>query len=105
MSVSSGITRIGLVAVVAALATSSLAACSTQGTEQSATDLAGESVPIGRGGEEVTIGLTYVPNVQFSPVYVAAADAIFRAAEVGPVIRHHGSDEVYLPHLLRAKRM
>ncbi|MFZ1381987.1 MAG: ABC transporter substrate-binding protein [Scrofimicrobium sp.] len=93
MSVSSGITRIGLVAVVAALATSSLAACSTQGTEQSATDLAGASVPIGRGGEEVTIGLTYVPNVQFSPVYVAAADEIFRAAEVGPVIRHHGSDE------------
>lgn len=53
----------------------------------------GESVALGRGGEEVTIGLTYVPNVQFAPVYVAAADEIFRAANIGPVIRHHGSDE------------
>lgn len=50
-------------------------------------------VEIGRGGEEVKVGLTYVPSVQFAPVYVAAADEIFRAAGVGAVIRHHGSDE------------
>ena len=56
-------------------------------------DIVGESVPLGVGGEEVTVGLTYVPNVQFAPVYVAGADEIFRAAGVGVSIRHHGADE------------
>ncbi|WRS29707.1 ABC transporter substrate-binding protein [Actinomycetaceae bacterium MB13-C1-2] len=93
MPVRSGMIRIGLLVVAALAGASSLAACSTGGGEQSSQDLVGASVPIGRGGEEVTIGLTYVPNVQFAPVYVAAADEIFRAAEVGPVIRHHGTDE------------
>ncbi|WP_099332020.1 ABC transporter substrate-binding protein [Actinomyces minihominis] len=62
-----------------------------EGTGQSS--LEGESIDIGTGGEGVTIGLTYVPNVQFSPVYVAATDGIFRAAGVGVTVRHHGADE------------
>lgn len=75
-----------------------LAGCSA-GNEETAqspepqSSMAGTSVEIGRGGEEVTIGLTYVPNVQFAPVYVAASDEIFRAAGIGAVIRHHGTDE------------
>lgn len=55
--------------------------------------LAGETVDLGVGGEGVTIGLTYVPSVQFSPVYVAGTDEIFRAAGIGASIRHHGGDE------------
>lgn len=72
-----------------------LSGCTSASSPQSSTggSFAGKKVAVGRGGEEVVIGLTYVPNVQFAPVYVAASDEIFRAAEVGPVIRHHGTDE------------
>ena len=76
-----------------ALAGCSAADNSAEQSGQSEPSEAGSSVEIGRGGEEVTIGLTYVPNVQFAPVYVAAADEIFRAAGIGAVIRHHGNDE------------
>ena len=40
-----------------------------------------------------TIGLTYIPNVQFSPFYVAEADGDFSKAGVAPVLRHHGTSE------------
>lgn len=56
-------------------------------------NLVGETVDLGLGGEQVTVGLTYVPNVQFAPVYVAGTDEIFRAAGIGVSIRHHGNDE------------
>lgn len=39
------------------------------------------------------IGLTYIPNVQFSPFYVAEADGSFTAANVKPTLRHHGTSE------------
>lgn len=40
-----------------------------------------------------TIGLTYIPNVQFSPFYLAEADGDFSKAGVAPVLRHHGTSE------------
>lgn len=40
-----------------------------------------------------TIGLTYIPNVQFSPFYVAETDGMFTAAGVKPTLRHHGASE------------
>ncbi len=40
-----------------------------------------------------TIGLTYIPNVQFSPFYVAEAEQKFTAAGVQPKLRHHGASE------------
>ncbi|MFZ0530864.1 MAG: ABC transporter substrate-binding protein [Propionicimonas sp.] len=40
-----------------------------------------------------TIGLTYIPNVQFSPFYVAEKDGEFTAAGVNPTLRHHGASE------------
>lgn len=40
-----------------------------------------------------TIGLTYIPNVQFSPFYVAEADGAFTGAGVKPTLRHHGTSE------------
>ncbi|MCA0296449.1 MAG: ABC transporter substrate-binding protein [Actinobacteria bacterium] len=39
------------------------------------------------------IGLTYIPNVQFSPFYVAETDGDFTAAGVAPTLRHHGTSE------------
>lgn len=39
------------------------------------------------------IGLTYIPNVQFSPFYVAETDGDFTTAGVAPTLRHHGTSE------------
>ncbi len=71
-------------------ATSNQSGASESGSDNS---VVGQTVDLGRGGESVVIGLTYVPNVQFAPVYVAGADEIFRAAGIGASIRHHGADE------------
>lgn len=78
--------------LAAALAAAALllAACGSgspgaQGVQSSRT-AGGEGTP-------VTIGLTYIPNVQFSPVYVAKQDGVYAAAGVDAQIRHHGSDE------------
>lgn len=74
-----------------------MGACASGGNAQSEaggqSGVAGQTVDLGTGGEAVTIGLTYVPSVQFAPVYVADADGIFRAAGIGASIRHHGADE------------
>lgn len=84
----------GLAALVCAGA---LAACGTQADPYGASGAAsggdGTQSSGGSGGSAVTIGLTYIPNVQFSPVYVAEDDGIYRAAGLDTTIRHHGSDE------------
>ncbi|MBN9104151.1 MAG: ABC transporter substrate-binding protein [Propionibacteriaceae bacterium] len=40
-----------------------------------------------------TIGLTYIPNVQFSPFYVAETDGHYTEEGVQPILRHHGTSE------------
>ncbi|MCE1173669.1 MAG: ABC transporter substrate-binding protein [Propionibacteriales bacterium] len=40
-----------------------------------------------------TIGLSYIPNVQFSPFYAAMADGSYTKAGVTPTLRHHGTSE------------
>jgi NitT/TauT family transport system substrate-binding protein len=45
------------------------------------------------GSASPTIGLSYIPNVQFSPFYVAETDGAFTAAGVKPTLRHHGESE------------
>jgi NitT/TauT family transport system substrate-binding protein len=51
------------------------------------------SSPVASAAPAPTIGLTYIPNVQFSPFYVAEADGAFTAAGVKPTLRHHGTSE------------
>lgn len=86
-------------ALVALAATGALAACGTQPDpyDQSGAASGGSG---NSGGSEVTIGLTYIPNVQFSPVYVAQEDGIYRAAGLDATIRHHGSDEALFTALV-----
>lgn len=47
----------------------------------------------GAPGAEVTIGLTYVPNVQFAPFYLAEQRGYFEEAGVDVTLRHHGDSE------------
>lgn len=45
------------------------------------------------GAATPTIGLTYIPNVQFSPFYVAESTGAYAKAGVQPTLRHHGVSE------------
>ena len=51
-------------------------------------------------GDGHPFGLTYIPNVQFAPVYVADAQGMYNDAGVTATVRHHGSDEGLLTALL-----
>jgi len=42
---------------------------------------------------KITIGLTYQPDIQFSPIYVAAEQGYFAEAGLEVTIRHHGASE------------
>jgi len=78
------------VAAVAAVAALALAGCADAGADPSSGPA---GTPSSTGGDPVTIGLTYIPNVQFSPVYVADEDGLYAGQGIDPTIRHHGSDE------------
>ena len=41
----------------------------------------------------LTLGLTYVPNIQFAPFYVAEAKGYYTAAGLNVTLRHHGVGE------------
>lgn len=83
-----------LSAIATTVALVALAGCTGGSTgEDEGEDVVGKTITVGQTGEEVTIGLTYVPNVQFSPVYVAAEDDVFQSAGIAASIRHHGPDE------------
>ncbi len=72
--------RLALAVAVAALLVPLLAACGT--------DTAANSGPAA-----VTIGLTYVPNIQFAPFYVAAAKGYYKDAGLNVTFHHHGATE------------
>ncbi|PWD49721.1 taurine ABC transporter substrate-binding protein [Serinibacter arcticus] len=41
----------------------------------------------------VTVGLTYVPDIQFAPFYVAEANGYYDEAGFDVTLRHHGANE------------
>jgi len=71
-----------LAAVTAALLTITMAGCS-----------ASPSTPATPGLTKLTIGLTYQPDIQFAPIYVAAKEGFFAQAGLDVIIRHHGASE------------
>lgn len=82
--------RPALLALAGAL-TLVLAACSGP-DGQSTTDPTGGAE---EGGEtpQVTVGLTYTPDVQFAPFYLAESSGAFERAGVDVTLRHHGANE------------
>lgn len=67
-----------------ALGTGALSACTGR------SDSAPSS---GSGASPLVIGLTYVPDIQFSPVYVADHFGWFTQEGLDATIRHHGAQE------------
>lgn len=52
-----------------------------------------DDAPSFAGGDNITFGLTYVPNIQFSPVYVAEDKGFFTREGINVTVRHHGAEE------------
>ncbi|HEX8981350.1 MAG TPA: ABC transporter substrate-binding protein [Ktedonobacterales bacterium] len=78
--------RAGLMASFCALllTTFALAGCGSNGGTGSSS-----------GMTSLTIGLTYVPNIQFAPFYAAQQQGYYKAAGLNVTLRHHnfGEDE------------
>ncbi|QDB79189.1 ABC transporter substrate-binding protein [Georgenia wutianyii] len=68
---------------LAAAAVLALAACGGQAQDPAAPQT----------GEAVVLGLTYTPDVQFAPFYVAEAKGYYEQAGVEVTLRHHGASE------------
>ena len=85
-------------ALVGAALAAGLAACTRNGAATTATPSGqGEvATPSASTGELLTIGLTYVPDIQFAPLYVADALGHFRDAGLQVELRHHGAQEPLL---------
>lgn len=49
---------------------------------------------------QATIGLTYIPDIQFAPFYVADAEGLFTERGLTATLRHHGSNEGLFTALL-----
>lgn len=47
----------------------------------------------GTGGGRATVGLTYIPNIQFAPFYVGIEQGYFRRRGTDVTVRHHGAQE------------
>ncbi len=47
----------------------------------------------GASDNALTVGLTYIPNIQFAPFYVAQSLGYYKAAGLDVTLRHHGANE------------
>ena len=43
--------------------------------------------------DPLTVGLTYIPDIQFAPFYVAAANGYFAEEGLDVTLRHHGATD------------
>lgn len=68
-----------------------LAACSRPGQGANSA-----SVGASAGTAALTLGLTYVPDIQFAPAYVADSLGWFTEAGLSVALRHHGANETLL---------
>lgn len=75
------------IAAIVAL-TLAAAACTQQASEISQPDTSP-----GAELSALTVGLTYIPNIQFAPFYVAAELGYFEEEGLDVTIRHHGASE------------
>lgn len=78
----------------AAAGTLALAACSDSPAGRKANSASSGTASAHRAAREpVTVGLTYTPNIQFAPFYVAKSLGYYEKAGLDATLRHHGASE------------
>lgn len=87
-----------LAVVLAAIATTSLlAACTGTSPDDPASQATDATPTLASDGhaeaETLTVGLTYIPDVQFAPFYAAASLGYYEEADLDVELRHHGASE------------
>lgn len=90
-----------LTGTIALVALGGLAACTNSGSEPGASTDTVSTAPTDL--VKLTIGLTYIPNVQFSPFYVAIDQGLFAEQGLEVTLRHHGAQEDSFGALLSGK--
>ncbi|MFT4216347.1 MAG: ABC transporter substrate-binding protein [Micropruina sp.] len=70
-----------------------LVGCTTTPTGTSVSTNSASATSTGAAAARATIGLSYIPNVQFAPFYVAEAQKLFAGVDAQVSLRHHGSSE------------
>ena len=89
-----GLRRTLAAVAAAALLAVGIAGCAPQSAGPGGSAGPGAGGPGGSGsGERLTVGLTYTPNIQFSPFYVAAEQGFFDEVGLDVELRHHGQSE------------
>ncbi len=80
--------------LMATLAAAAIAfgGCSSSGNSGAS----GESAVVSAATTALTIGLTYVPDIQFAPMYVAKEKGYFAEEGLDVELRHHGAQEALL---------
>ncbi|GLW46830.1 riboflavin-binding protein RibY [Streptomyces sp. NBRC 14336] len=73
------------VAAVAALLATTLASCAEEPNASGTSDDAGTT--------SLTLGLTYIPNIQFAPFYVAEEKGYYKDAGLDVTLHHHSASE------------
>lgn len=72
-----------------------LTAC-TPSSSKSADSLPKNKQSQNEKNPQITVGLTYIPNIQFAPLYIAEAKGYFKDAGIDVKLRHHGAQEALL---------
>lgn len=75
----------------AVLTLGGLAGCAATAAEPGVGETTGSDPSV--SPTALTIGLTYIPNVQFSPFYVALEQGLFADRGLDVTLRHHGAQE------------
>jgi NitT/TauT family transport system substrate-binding protein len=65
--------------------------------------LAGCGTGASAEGNSLTVGLTYIPNIQFAPFYVAQSLGYYKAVGLDVTLRHHGASEDEFGALISGK--
>lgn len=84
--------RLPTVAATAIASTLVLAGCSGAGGPNGSNAPDAEA-PTEQNATELTVGLTYIPDVQFAPFYLAEAGGYFADEGLDVTLRHHGAGE------------
>ena len=76
-----------------ALGVAGCAPAATGGGDSASPAASGSGSAAPASGTRAVIGLSYIPNVQFAPFYVAQAQSLFSGVDATVSLRHHGANE------------